>query len=137
MRAGASRSRAPAGKFRRLKIGIGDRALKTAATRPVPSVSNFRVRRGPQNAGLCAAYGDVSQFRECVAGAGGFEPPDGGIKIRCLTTWLRPKAPQRLFQALAESARTIVRAFPCRNGRRRDFASRHLAATAALAPRAW
>jgi hypothetical protein len=28
-----------------------------------------------------------------VAGAGGFEPPNGGIKIRCLTTWLRPKAP--------------------------------------------
>src|SRR5580698_4367116 len=29
-----------------------------------------------------------------LAGAGGFEPPDGGIKIRCLTTWLRPNAPQ-------------------------------------------
>ena len=26
-----------------------------------------------------------------VAGAGGFEPPHGGIKIRCLTAWLRPK----------------------------------------------
>src|SRR5579884_552586 len=26
-----------------------------------------------------------------VAGAGGFEPPYGGIKIRCLTAWLRPK----------------------------------------------
>src|SRR5437899_10054849 len=25
-----------------------------------------------------------------LAGAGGFEPPYGGIKIRCLTTWLRP-----------------------------------------------
>jgi hypothetical protein len=25
-----------------------------------------------------------------MAGAGGFEPPYGGIKIRCLTTWLRP-----------------------------------------------
>jgi hypothetical protein len=25
-----------------------------------------------------------------LAGAGGFEPPHGGIKIRCLTTWLRP-----------------------------------------------
>jgi hypothetical protein len=29
-----------------------------------------------------------------LAGAGGFEPPDGGIKIRCLTTWLRPNASQ-------------------------------------------
>ena len=25
-----------------------------------------------------------------VAGAGGIEPPNGGIKIRCLTSWLRP-----------------------------------------------
>jgi hypothetical protein len=28
-----------------------------------------------------------------VAGAPGFEPGNGGIKIRCLTTWLRPIAP--------------------------------------------
>src|SRR5690242_3198454 len=27
-----------------------------------------------------------------MAGAGGFEPPHGGIKIRCLTAWLRPNA---------------------------------------------
>src|SRR5262245_27806400 len=27
---------------------------------------------------------------EKLAGAGGFEPPYAGIKIRCLTTWLRP-----------------------------------------------
>src|SRR6266478_8975754 len=26
-----------------------------------------------------------------LAGAPGFEPGNGGIKIRCLTTWLRPK----------------------------------------------
>jgi hypothetical protein len=25
-----------------------------------------------------------------LAGAGGIEPPNGGIKIRCLTAWLRP-----------------------------------------------
>src|ERR1700722_6104761 len=25
-----------------------------------------------------------------LAGAGGFEPPNGGIKIHCLTTWRRP-----------------------------------------------
>ena len=25
-----------------------------------------------------------------MAGAGGFEPPYGGIKIRCLTAWRRP-----------------------------------------------
>ena len=27
-----------------------------------------------------------------MAGAGGFEPPHGGIKIRCLTAWRRPNA---------------------------------------------
>ena len=26
-----------------------------------------------------------------MAGAAGFEPTDGGIKTRCLTTWRRPK----------------------------------------------
>ena len=30
-----------------------------------------------------------------LAGAGGFEPPYGGIKIRCLTTWLRPNNASR------------------------------------------
>ena len=34
----------------------------------------------------------VSNFRvsRALAGAGGIEPPNGGIKIRCLTAWLRP-----------------------------------------------
>jgi hypothetical protein len=30
-----------------------------------------------------------------LAGAGGIEPPNGGIKIRCLTAWLRPNSPGR------------------------------------------
>ena len=30
-----------------------------------------------------------------LAGAGGIEPPNGGIKIRCLTAWLRPNSPCR------------------------------------------
>ncbi len=30
-----------------------------------------------------------------LAGAPGFEPGNGGIKIRCLTTWLRPTGPSR------------------------------------------
>jgi hypothetical protein len=30
-----------------------------------------------------------------LAGAPGFEPGNGGIKIRCLTTWLRPNRPER------------------------------------------
>ena len=30
-----------------------------------------------------------------LAGAGGFEPPHGGIKIHCLTTWRRPNSRER------------------------------------------
>jgi hypothetical protein len=33
---------------------------------------------------------DVNLASVDMAGAGGFEPPNGGIKIRCLTTWRRP-----------------------------------------------
>ena len=29
-----------------------------------------------------------------LAGVEGFEPSHGGIKTRCLTTWLRPKRPR-------------------------------------------
>jgi hypothetical protein len=28
--------------------------------------------------------------RHCVAGAPGFEPGNGGFKVRCLTAWRRP-----------------------------------------------
>jgi hypothetical protein len=35
---------------------------------------------------------DTLQLSDCLAGAGGIEPPNGGIKIHCLTAWLRPKA---------------------------------------------
>ena len=35
---------------------------------------------------------------DALAGAGGIEPPNGGIKIRCLTAWLRPN---RLFRGTA------------------------------------
>lgn len=34
--------------------------------------------------------GVLSLVPERLAGAPGFEPGDGGIKIRCLTAWLRP-----------------------------------------------
>jgi len=34
----------------------------------------------------------ATQDQDCVVGAGGIEPPNGGIKIRCLTAWRRPSA---------------------------------------------
>ena len=27
-----------------------------------------------------------------LAGVGGFEPPNGGVRVRCLTAWLHPKS---------------------------------------------
>lgn len=50
---------------------------------------------------LARCYGSSTQSKESekifnikdlVAGAGGFEPPNGGTKNRCLTTWRRPNA---------------------------------------------
>src|SRR5438445_306555 len=38
-----------------------------------------------------------------LAGAGGIEPPNGGIKIRCLTAWLRPNRPRKQRQDTADS----------------------------------
>ncbi len=35
----------------------------------------------------------VSRQAGHLAGAGGIEPPNGGIKIPCLTAWLRPNGP--------------------------------------------
>ena len=39
-----------------------------------------------------------------MAGAPGFEPGNGGIKIRCLTTWLRPNRYRRAAQAISRAA---------------------------------
>jgi hypothetical protein len=58
--------------------------------RPLParpkaggSAGNFRL--------ICERVPAVSTMRR-LAGAGGFEPPNDGTKIRCLTTWRRPNA---------------------------------------------
>jgi hypothetical protein len=52
-----SLSRAP-GNSGDWKIGIGDRAPKTARTDPILSVSNLHARKGPRNTGLYAGYGE-------------------------------------------------------------------------------
>src|SRR5277367_3745123 len=48
---------------------------------------------GRRSVSTLGGPGNEARVRH-MAGAGGFEPPDGGIKIRCLTTWLRPNASQ-------------------------------------------
>ncbi len=40
-----------------------------------------------------------------LAGMGGFEPPNGGIKIRCLTTWLHPIRRQPVYRCSTGPAR--------------------------------
>ena len=40
------------------------------------------------SASSCTRIGYV--FRQKLAGVEGFEPPNGGIKTRCLTTWRHP-----------------------------------------------
>ena len=37
-----------------------------------------------------------------LAGAEGFEPPNGGIKTRCLTTWRRPNFRSNRLDAVVE-----------------------------------
>ncbi len=57
-----------------------------------------------------------------LAGAGGIEPPNGGIKIRCLTAWLRPisdekdrgeAAPAAVGRTIAAVPRLINRPSTC------------------------
>src|SRR6185436_12801781 len=48
-----------------------------------------------QLAGLSHRGKKFLRKQEWLAGAGGIEPPNGGIKIRCLTAWLRPNRPER------------------------------------------
>jgi hypothetical protein len=57
---------------------------------PFQPVSNLRVRKGPRNLGLRALHGEVAGFRDWVAGAGGFEPPHGGIKISLIIQRFQP-----------------------------------------------
>src|SRR2546423_10069442 len=44
----------------------------------------------PEFRPILTSFGKFLRRPECLAGAGGIEPPNGGIKIRCLTAWLRP-----------------------------------------------
>ncbi len=60
-----------------------------------------------------------------LAGAPGFEPGNGGIKIRCLTTWLRPiLAARRHIARLMPGANRGARALAAVGGRRYKTGSR-------------
>src|ERR1043166_8583553 len=53
-----------------------------------PTTRQRRMRRRAQAAVQVRGVAGPNAVR--LAGAAGFEPGNGGIKIRCLTTWLRP-----------------------------------------------
>src|ERR1700730_4484629 len=55
-------------------------------------------------------YPEITLQRpDCVAGAPGFEPGNGGIKIRCLTAWLRPNGYSRSRPDDTDGGRTDQR----------------------------
>lgn len=49
----------------------------------------------PHSRPFCAEVVLFGRTQDWLAGAGGIEPPNGGIKIRCLTAWLRPNRRRR------------------------------------------
>ena len=57
---------------------------------------------------------EIPKISDWMAGAGGIEPPNGGIKIPCLTAWLRPNGPERAKSDLADLLRapTVYRENP-------------------------
>jgi hypothetical protein len=69
---------------------------KTAQNFQMASENHFQMQSKP--AREQSHFG--REFRMLVlAGAGGIEPPNGGIKIRCLTAWLRPNSGAETAQA--------------------------------------
>jgi hypothetical protein len=64
--------------FNAMLIRVQRPGALAVASRP----SDTQLRHGPR----CFPCTPLKK----LAGAGGFDPPYGGIKIRCLTSWLRP-----------------------------------------------
>lgn len=56
---------------------------------------NLQGENRPQDVKEAPALQHVLQPQVVLAGAAGFEPANGGIKSRCLTTWRRPNGPVR------------------------------------------
>ena len=86
-----------------------------------------RCAKSPATARIVARQTGQTQRPDWLAGAPGFEPGNGGIKIRCLTTWLRPNgrnlpclAP--LFNVLEESAGLKRARSPAKGTRGRSVA---------------
>ncbi len=62
-----------------------------------------------------------------MVGAGGIEPPNGGIKIHCLTAWLRPKSQEKGYSGSLRGLQRLLSApiigsFAYRRGKQRAAA---------------
>src|SRR5579883_1494990 len=69
-------------------LTIASPSRRSVRNRPKPSFSPIeRSRR--------TLHTSAQFYGVLLAGAPGFEPGNGGIKIRCLTTWLRPSGKRR------------------------------------------
>ena len=56
----------------------------------------------------------LCKCKEKVAGTAGLEPANGGVKVLCLTAWLRPKIEKRASSPLMDNAllwQRIVKGF--------------------------
>ena len=86
------------GRSRRLASARGHPASPVMHRVPAKDAESHRKRHPVQQqrvTELCSsparpASSAISGRTGNLAGAGGIEPPNGGIKIRCLTAWLRP-----------------------------------------------
>src|SRR5260370_27831967 len=63
---------------------------EVAATRAHQNSTNERCRLKLVEGSEASVVMSVGTGRLCLAGAPGFEPGNGGFKVRCLTAWRRP-----------------------------------------------
>src|SRR5262245_12178332 len=100
-------------KTRRQKMALGDKPPEWHFRRHFPHAETKPYLRNAAVPRYFERSQHIGRWRpDWLAGAGGLEPPNGGIKIRCLTTWLRPIS--RLDAPLR--ARTIAAATLTING---------------------
>ena len=65
-------------------------AISLRRPRPIAGAQGWIARPSPSPAETLRPAGPLTKRTFWLAGAGGFEPPYDGIKIRCLTAWRRP-----------------------------------------------
>src|SRR2546423_7452759 len=92
----------------------------------------------PEFRPILTSFGKFLRRPECLAGAGGIEPPNGGIKIRCLTAWLRPNRLNRNARTMrpartgSDNARSIEGVRPFQQAGKPNFVRNRLPGSVTL-----